>query len=228
MLRGARIDLEIARKTINELGPVYTSDAKEGTLSDEAIGAVNTFLRSLEGAMGKTADAVAQRFATPKKPGERVSPYFPLTTNPAKFPNLLEHNLPGVAASRPDIADAFERHQPYHPRRSTLQHLKQLYRENHHHDFTLQTMRGGTFMGISLGEGIRAGIETGDPQPDWQGINIGGAATEPYGPEGISISLEVWVDWYFKDPPVSVADTLVRLGNLCYEACEDVSATAGL
>jgi hypothetical protein len=227
MLRGARIDLESAQDGLVDLDRVYARDLHARTLSDDAIRAVNTVVRSVEGAMGKTADAVAVRFATNPKPGRRLQAYFPLADNPAEFANLREQRLPGVAVNRPDIAAAFERHQPYQPGRSELGYLKQLYRENHHHDFTLQETRSGMFTGLSFG-GAFAGVESGDIPTGWRGVLIVDGMTPLEGLEGASAGFQIWADWHFKDPPVSVAATLMALVHLGYEACEDVSVTAGL
>lgn len=230
MLRGARIDLQSAAKGLDALKQVYERDLRAGTVSDDAIEAVTTVVRSLEGAMGKTADGVAVQYATqPKKPGARLRAYFPLTDNPAEFKDRLGRNLPGVGANYPRIAAAFERHQPYQPDRSELGYLKELYRVNHHHDFTVQETRNSQFVGVFMG-GFRMGLDTVGETSGWEVLASEEVmALEPKpGLPPTTAGVQHWIDWYFLDPSVSVATTLLALHRLCSEACEDVSATAGL
>jgi hypothetical protein len=224
MLRGVRIDLAEARRAWDRLEAPYVRDAHAGTLSDEAIGLVNTVIRSLEGALGKTAHGVAVRYSSGRR-----NAYFPLTADPGRFGELLEQNIPGLAVSRPDIADAFERYQPYHSGREELRYLKQLYRATHHHDFVLQEKRDNLFIGWQIGP-ARIGEMTVGADPGWPGVpvarSLGDIAVVSAQPA--QFGLWRWVDWYFEDPNVSVAGTLRRLCPLVVLACRDIAAIAGL
>jgi hypothetical protein len=172
MLRGARIDLETSANGLRALVSVYERDLRAKELSDAAIAAVNTVVRSLEGAMGKTATEVAKRFAS-----RHNKTYFPLAGDPAQFRALFTKNFPNVRDPDSLLRAAFERHQPYRPGHAALAHLKALYRENHHHDFTLQEHRetksldirigGRTFMTLGS-HGMTMGGE-----PEWRGIPVG-------------------------------------------------------
>jgi hypothetical protein len=163
MIDGARIDLETSYKTLLGLTEISLRDLEAGELSDEAIGAVNTAIRSLEGALGKVANAIHAEFATRK-----ATPYFPIARNPAEFPERLESNLPGVQASHPEIAEAIERQQPYHEGQEKLALLKQLYRENHHHNFTLQTRHEARSFDLTVGGKLLMALDS-------RGASIGGA-----------------------------------------------------
>jgi hypothetical protein len=222
VLRGVRIDLDTSRQSLADLKQVYERDLRARAVSDDAIKAVNTVVRSLEGAMGKTADAVGRRFAT-----KYTQPYFPLTDNPADFPYLLEKQLPGLAANHPLIAEAVERHQPYHPDSSDLRYLKRLYRENHHHDFTLQETGESRFTGMTIGGMFRIGLDSVGATSGWELLVE--EDTDPLeGAEVFAVGTQTWIDWYFTDPRISVATTLLALHRLCSATCEDVAATAGL
>lgn len=178
MLRGARIDLEASLKATQALQEVYVRDLESRELSDDAIAAVNTIVRSLEGALGKIAHEVGKRFVA-----KTVNPYFPITDCPSKFPTLLQKQLPGLAANHPDIAAAFERQQPYQPGHEPVGLLKELYRENHHHDFTLQERRETQSNELRVGGGVlfsmgAHGFSLGGPPP-WRGIPVSQTQNPP-------------------------------------------------
>jgi hypothetical protein len=224
LLRGAKIDLRTANDALVGLKPIYERDARAGELSDEAIAAVNTTIRAMEGALGKTATAVAVRFA---KRSDRT--YFPLTAEPTKFESLLEQQLPGLREGRSDIADAFERHQPYQAGHEALGYLKQLYRENHHHDFTLQVVERSNFMGFEFGA-FRVGLT--DHPDDLAGTAVvlnehTSVIKEPGMSQGQCVIRQT-ADWKFVNPPVSVGATLNRLFRLACATCQDISSVAGV
>ncbi len=191
MLRGAIIDLQTSLAAGQSLQRIYVRDLESRELSDDAIAAVNTMVRCLEGALGKVTSEVYKHFAK-----GRATPYFPITADPSRFPELLEKNLPGIRANHPQIAAAVEAQQPYQPGHAPLGLLKALYRENHHHDFTIQErletqsheLRIGGGMVLSFGE---HGISIGGPPP-WRGIPISQtqnppAANTPATPEGPAV-----------------------------------------
>ena len=163
MLRGVRIDLETSMRELHRLHRIYARNLVSEELPDEAIAAVNTSIRALAGALDKTATEIAQQFDL-KNP----KPYFPLTDDPSAFPDLLQANLPGLRDTHSKIADAIERQQPYHDGKGELRYLKQLYRENHHRDFTLQTRQEARSLDLTVGGRILTSMGT-------QGISIGGA-----------------------------------------------------
>lgn len=195
-------------------------------------------MRSLEGALVKIAHEVGKQFAPRKGRG----PYFPLTDDPTKFPRLLEGELPNLAATSPHIAAAIERQQPYNPGYAVLGLLKALYRENHHHDFTLQERRQAQTQDFMIGGMILMstgphGITLGGP-PEWRGVPIAqhrapgsevyiDGQLQPAGGEA-ALMATTFIDWYFGDPEVSVLGTLIPLHNLAAQACDEVWGSTGL
>ena len=180
-----------------------------------------------------TANAVKVKFG-PK--GGR-SPYFPLYDDPQKVGEALDSQIKGLRAKHPDIAAAFERHQPYQAGKSELGYLHQLARVNKHQDFTPQTRTVEHADRYEAASG--ATIELGHGSPGTGGGEAGGAASISMGP-GASITLGdtsiqdiepveiVYVDWLFVDPPVSVLTTLEALAGHVRSAVEDIAGEAGL
>jgi hypothetical protein len=233
MVRGARVDLDQAGKALLDLKEVYVRDIRAEELSDEAIACVNTIIRCIEGALGKTAHAVGTRYAPRKGRG----PYFPIGRSPDEFADLVEQELPGLTMNHQAIVAAFENVQPYRQGREPLGALKTLYRENHHHDFTLQK-RGqsgwssvldvGGGLGFAVGShGIGMGPAMGLRHPPvWQGVPISETTTTRE--DGSTVHNTIWADWYFVDPPASVMLLLNALHGISRLACESISAAAAL
>jgi hypothetical protein len=225
VLRGADIDLETSYDAIVGLRDSYARDLEAKEISDSVIAGVATAVRSLRGALDKTANAVQKAYG-----GRARVTYFPITVEPDRFEALLETNIPGLRTNHAPIADAFERHQPYHPASSELRHLPALYRVNQHHDYTLQERQELFFDQISIGD-LRISIRPGE-------IIFGGLPStaipldtkawraEPHHDVGFATGKTL--DWHFVDPPVPVMDTLTRLHDACVAACDDISAIAKL
>lgn len=217
MQRGVRIDLQTSRGALAQLQEVCVRDLLTGDLSDEAIAAVATIVRSLRGALDKTANETYERYRTKKA---KVGPYYPITQPGKDFDALLEQNIPGLAQSQPAIRDAFERHQPYQPGCGSLRLLPDLYRKNHHHDFTLQEQRDFQVWPLTLLTDPSLAPPQSDLRVDgetWTGVPMkDGPAANSY------------IDWFFVEPRVSVLRTLIPLHNVCVQACEDISAIADL
>ena len=236
MLRGVRVDLETSRDTLPLLKAAYISDLEahleepEGTqpdISDEVIRHVKTIVRSLRSALDSTATAIEQAHGT----GQKNAPYFLMTMDQARFEELLDQQIRGLRATRPDIADAIERHQPYHPESAELQHLPSLYKVNSHRDYTLQIQGTGmthtmSFMGMHIMSLGPTGMQIGGAAP-WLGL----AKTPPTvagDPEVASGVSGEYIDWRFQDPAISVLGTLLPLHETVVRAVEDVSQVAGL
>jgi hypothetical protein len=79
--RAARVDFQTAAENMLALQEIYGRDIEAEEMSDEAIAAVNTAIRALEGGMGKVAHAVYELHCT-----RRATTYFPITKHPADFP----------------------------------------------------------------------------------------------------------------------------------------------
>lgn len=74
-------------------------------------------------------------------PSKSFVVYFPLAQSPGEFPAVMESRMPGVAAAKPKIAEAIERHQPYQPGNEWLSHLNKLTREQKHNALSAQIVR---------------------------------------------------------------------------------------
>ena len=224
MPRGARVDLRASEKALGTLARVYAQDLGAGEISDDAIEAVTTVVRSLQGALEKIANEVNENFCG----GNPEKSYFPIWDDRSKFPRSLEKNMPGLQAAHPQIAAAIERQQPYHPNQRQLARLKPLYRENHHHDFSKQTLQQSVSWEKEEDGKVVAAIHSRalDVSPSavlFQGV----PAAIQKGREGNSKT--DWVDWVFDGlDGASVWGTLRILHNLCVSACFEVWASTDL
>jgi hypothetical protein len=163
MLRGARIDLETSYREIERLHGIYVRNLTSQELPDDAIAAINTSIRALSGALDKVATEISRQLGTRNR-----KPYFPLTDDPSAFSVVLQANLPDLAKTHPKVATAIEKQQPYNEGQTPLRHLKELYRENHHQDFTLQAREEARSLDVTVGGQLVTSAGT-------KGISIGGA-----------------------------------------------------
>lgn len=221
--RGARVDLHTSETALEKLLAIYRRDLAAGTVSDEAIAAINTVVRSLQGALEKIAHEINMRFTEP----QANKPYFPITADKERFVSLLNHNLPGLHERHPEISGAIERQQPYHRDQRHLARLKPLYRENHHHDFTMQhVQRAVSWEHRRDGQAVAAiysrALDVSPAATLFQGIPVGRKQAS----DGRAIT--EWSDWYFTDLDASVFGTLRLLHNLCVKACFEVWESTGL
>lgn len=214
MLRGVDIDLRMSAESFNPLIEVYTRDREATEVSDDVIKHVVTIVRCLRGALDKTANEVNKRYGT----GKNVRPYYPIEAEASRFESTLNSQIPGLRVTRPDIADAFKRHQPFEPGQEVLAHLPDLYKVSHHHDYVLQERRPEQRLGLFVGN---MPLVTMGPQ----GTRIGGATLEDM---FVKVGAGGSVIWCFKDPPLPVGPTLFRLHNACNAACVDIAQVAGL
>jgi len=142
---------------------------------------------------------------------------------------VRSRNIRGLRSSWPAIADAFERHQPYQYGHEALAHLPLLYGVNQHQDFTRQAKHDGTTFGLIV-NGMAFmnvgshGMRIGGPPP-WNGVPINPMFVEG---GGVAAYHTQTIDWYFRNPPVSVAGTLVSIQDICVDGCEAISREAGL
>jgi hypothetical protein len=229
MRRGVRVDLQAVVRAFEELEPIYGRDVRANAISDEAIERIGTIVRNLNSALDKTANGVELELFGRR--GRTTS--YPIVTSEADFDALLEANIRGLQAKHPQVADAFRRHQPFQAGQDVLAHLKPLYREYAHHDFTRQERKVERMMGFSFG-GMNVSIGQDQMQiggSSWYGVPLDDAQVSEAPPEvglPMSVARGTFADWYFKDPPVSVAGTLRPLIHACGSACHDIAVTAGL
>src|SRR5664280_348617 len=89
-----------------------------GGLHDQALGddnvrrrfrtRVKNVLENQRSALDYLAVGITEKYGTPKG-----FLYYPLAQSETDFAAQMNSKMPGVAAARPDIADAIKRHQPY-------------------------------------------------------------------------------------------------------------------
>ena len=224
VLRAVQIDLDTADKALRALQDAYAADIKAREISDDVIREVGTIIDRVRGALDKTANQVAKRYAV----GQKAPVYFPIATDPEDFEAELDKNIRGLRRNYPEIANAFARHQPYTPGSESLRYLRALYRVHRHHDFVLQEHGERSFQSIRVG-GMhvltigRGGMRIGGPPPDT-------VLTEAEVTRGADVEVihGKALDWRFKDPPVSVVGTLRGCYQAAVGACQDIGGVAEL
>jgi hypothetical protein len=206
----------------------YEADLAAKRVSDELLYAVLHVISDCLSALDWTASAVWEKYGS----GKGRSPYFPLRSTAAEFERGLDEQIKGLRANHPHIAQAMERHQPYQPGKAALGYLHKLGRVNKHQDFTAQTRSeerrieargagGGSISwnptGVTFGSGV-----------SMFGVPVNPSTQRPAPDPSVTVRETVWVDWRFRDPPVSVLPTLEALARLVREAVEDVRGEAKL
>ena len=199
----------------------YETDLAAKELSDELLYAVRQVVQDCQSALDMTATAVK------KKHGEGDwRPYFPLAKDADSFPAEMEKQIKGLATSKPNIAAAFERHQPYQRGKTELGDLRALRRVNTHEAFTPQT-RTERQVGLRQ-QYAGAMVETDDRGNVRAGPVVGSTNTVLDGSPPLRTERLIYVDWQFVDPPVSVRPTLEALARLTRAAVEDIRREAQL
>jgi hypothetical protein len=213
----------------------YQADLAAKEVSDDLLYAVRQTIQDCQSALDWTATAVKEKHIA----ASQWHPYFPLVRVPGDFAAELEKQLKGLAACKPQIAAAFERHQPYQNGKAELGYLHTLAKVNKHRDFTAQTREetrwievpgpGGSSIGfqpagpgqagISFGEGVRVSLG---------GVPVNPKTLQPLGGGPKPYHETVYVDWRFNDPEVSVLPTLATLAGLVRGAVEDINREAQL
>jgi len=186
--------LDLAAEQLAEVERLHDETLATGVPSGRMQALIKNVVENQRSVLDYTAQAVADKYAC------KTNPYWPAAKNPADFQARMNKELPGIVATHPRIAAAFERHQPYQPSHSWLLHLFALTRENKHHRLTAQVG----------GDELRPGV------------------VRPSGHSRIVGPMVVRVRWDFVDPSVPVLDTLRQVQAGVQIAAEDVSSAAGL
>ncbi len=235
-VRGRMASVDVVLKKLDqavaEVRGHYEADLRAQEVSDELLYAVRAAVQDAQSALDWTANAVKEKYAGS---GKR-SPYFPLVKDAAEFSAAMEKQIKGLAAAEPNIAAAFERHQPYQPDKGELGYLHALAKVNKHRDFTAQTRTeqrriraagaGGAVVewtpdtgsgGVTFGPGVSIG-----------GVPVDVRTQRPVPHTSQTVTETIYVDWRFVDPAVSVLPTLEKLAGLTRAAVEDVRGEAQL
>ncbi len=208
-----------AREHLEDVRRLYERDLESQVLSDDLLYAIRGVVSDCQSALDSTATRVKDRYGK----SDKWKPYFPLsTTNRTDFDARLNKEIKGLSISHPNIAAAFERHQPYNAGKAELGYLHKLRRENvHAGDFTAQTrdeQRQWRQGSISWTDGI-----------SWTGgIYVGvGNTMRPMGDPATTTVTRI-AQWLFVDPPVAVLPTLEALVNQVDDAVRDIHYEAAL
>lgn len=193
---------------------IYIRDLASTVLSPDLIRNARRVIADQRSVLDMLAHAVAEKYGAPN---DRA--YFPITTDAAKFPKLLDVNITNLTLSKPKIAAAFERHQPYHPSNQALQYLPELSRVNKHQRITPQTRQEQRWV-QSGGVGW-----TPDTVRFSGNVIVGGNPIDPITqrPPPGTYSETILVGWSFVDPPVPVLQTLKDIGRIVGEAAGHTS-----
>jgi len=215
--------LDQAVTTVAEVTWIYERDVAKHELSSDLKLRVRTIVQDCQSALDATATRVKNAYLT--KSGR--SPYYPFSIDAQKFNGKMEAELRGLLAKEPDIAKAFERHQPYQPGKKELGYLKKLARVNKHQDFSPQYRK--TTRQLHVPAGARM---TNDGKiiviPDDLIINIHGPADMTISPVAEGATARILVGWNFINPDVDVLLTLIALTRLTREAVQDIRHVAAV
>lgn len=200
----------------------YVRDRTAPDVPDDLLYAIRIYVQDLQSALDWTATAVKDSLLgrTPRS----WAPYFPLAKSPTDFPADLEKQLKGLAATHPDVAAAFERHQPYQPAKSELGYLHALAKVNKHQDFTAQTATPFQWREVKTPFGTFGFSAAAIKDDDTVDIHLADGRTMKY----TLPPAETLYDWFFVDPPVRVLETLDVLGTQVRLAVEDIRHEAGV
>jgi hypothetical protein len=114
----------------------HYADVKDAdSLPDDLLYAIRNLVQDCQSALDWTMSDVHKRYVANKG-----RPYFPLVADHDELVKALDRWLPQVRAAHPDIAAAFERHQPYRAGNAALGHLHELSGVNKHRQFSTQRL----------------------------------------------------------------------------------------
>jgi hypothetical protein len=98
---------------------------------------VKVIVEQLRSILDYVAVDITNQYGAPKG---NIS--YPLAQDDEGFRAEIDRRMPGVAASRPDIADVVRTHQPYNPRHDWLRQLNVLARAHKHNKLGIHLLRG--------------------------------------------------------------------------------------
>ncbi|RIJ76703.1 hypothetical protein D1871_10795 [Nakamurella silvestris] len=115
--------LVTARTRLNELSALQLTVERQSEVPAAVFQAVKDIVQAQVTALDSTARIIGS--AVLNRDVKRL-PYYPKVKNPTSFAVSLQSQLPGLAKAHPDIAEAYERHQPYQKGRRYLALLFEL------------------------------------------------------------------------------------------------------
>ena len=207
---------------MKRLLPVYTESAHEGNMLDSAIGEISTVIRALRSSLDKAANRIYLDIH--EQTGHRT--YFPITSDPSKFEELLEKNIPELMRSAPAVAEAIRSCQPFTPEFSSFALLPSLYRVNAHHGFELHKRRPSIEIRDSSEDSTEQERRWAHDERTWPGV-IAERKTWTFLGVGnfADADVDYRQDWYFERTGTSVFGALLGLHNATVKAIETISVT---
>ena len=200
----------------------HYADVKDAdSLPEDLLYAIRNLVQDCQSALDWTMSDVHKRYVANKG-----RPYFPLVADHDELVKALDRWLPQVRAAHPDIAAAFERHQPYRAGNAALGHLHELSGVNKHRQFSTQRLdvTESVHPWVAAGGSVETIPVKYGPMLDKDGVPIPGKKWLPL-PTIVAITN---IDWRFIDSDVSVLPTLTSLAAAVREAVVDIRATAGI
>jgi len=133
--------LVTARARLNELSALQLTVERRTEVPAAVFQAVKDIVQAQVTALDSTARIIGS--AVLNRDVKRL-PYYPKVKNPTSFTVSLQSQLPGLAKAHPDIADAYERHQPYQKGRRFLALLFELAAVRKATNLPLEVRESGT------------------------------------------------------------------------------------
>lgn len=172
-----------AKHALERIGHGYRESLNEQAVKPELLIEIKNLMENLRSALDFTALGLFTAFVRSQKNPRIYFPYARLDQSREEFisANIIEKNIPGISAVRPDIADRLEAYQHYSsPSNRWLPMFMDLNNENKHRQLTPQVRhehRGlrieSEGAGMELGPGASVRLGTG-ASISFGNVSIGG------------------------------------------------------
>ncbi|HEY5294246.1 MAG TPA: hypothetical protein VIJ70_02060 [Gaiellaceae bacterium] len=213
--------LDLADEQIAEVESIYEATLREHQVSPRLKALIKNVIENYRSALDFVANAAAERHG--KTGSAKV--YWPYAKIPAEFTKWFDKTMPGVRRNRPDLADAWERFQPYQPGFEWIAALVELANANKHRELTPQTRTetvrrevNGPGGSVSWGPGVTFG----------SGVSIMGEPVDPRTQRTASTVETIYVDWVFDTPKASALNTLKTIQTGARPMLQELCSLADL
>ena len=242
MLKDVEAMLDLAGEQLDEIESIYEETLHEQEVSGRLKALVKNVIENYRSSLDFTANAVTAAHGSPGK----ANVYWPYATDAAKFSHFFDKCMPDVRKKRPDLADAWEKCQPYQHGYEWLGVVLDLARSNKHHTLTPQVRteqrrrEAGDVSWDPSGAAFGAGSLTLGPGG---GMMIGPGGQVTIGPNGVFINNERvepftqrtpstrdvnYIDWLFDGLGVSALGVLKETQTKIVPMLHDLCSLAGL
>jgi hypothetical protein len=202
MLNDVEATLGLAAEQLGEIEKIYNDTLAAQNIPPRLQALIKGVIEHQRSALDFTTHAIATGLGTARD-GDRI--YWPYARRPEDFVGYFDKNLPGLRAARPDIADAYQRYQPYTPGYEWIADLIELAKSNKHRQLTPQTRteNHATRFSGPLGGAIEIGRGASIQIGQGAAILIDGVPLQSIQPQRI-----VYVAWLFADSGKNALGTL--------------------